>query len=137
MDGQARFDHAIAPEEDEMTTEAKTTTYTFCLDDNPMFCVIFHFVALALSDKSFQVAEATPRVILTLRVPEGLSFQPIKWHEKARSWPVSRSIGKSDMDEGGLSQPLSYSAYQNWVKRLGEETGFVYVLIRIPIFLIN
>lgn len=45
-----------------------------------MFCVISHFLALALSDRAFLVAEATPRVILTLRVPEGLNWQPMKWH---------------------------------------------------------
>ncbi|KAG8531641.1 uncharacterized protein KY384_003272 [Bacidia gigantensis] len=104
-------------------------TYTFFVDNNPMFCVISHIVALACDDEAFRFPKTTPRVVFTLGVRPGLNCQPIQWHDDMKDQPVfcaSSCPGRGKGKE--LHESLPYSRYQEWVKRLGEETGFVQVL---------
>ena len=92
--------------------------------------MISHIVALAYDDEAFLVLSITPRVVFTLGVRPGLSCQPIQWHEEIKDKPVlpaSRSPEREKDKEP--HEPLPYDQYQEWVKRLGEETGFVQVLI--------
>jgi hypothetical protein len=94
-----------------------------------MFCVISHIVALACNDGAFRVPDITPRVVFTLGVRPGLNCQPIQWHEAMKDQPVFRASSSSDHANGTEpNEPLPYGRYQEWVKRLGEETGFVQVL---------
>ncbi|KAL9040656.1 MAG: hypothetical protein Q9214_004396 [Letrouitia sp. 1 TL-2023] len=104
-------------------------TYTLFIDDNPMFCVISHIVALAYDDEAFRVPNVTPRVLFTLRVRPGLNSQPIQWHDEMKDKPVFRTSSSPGRGKGQqLYEALPYGRYQEWVKRLGEETGFVQVL---------
>ena len=99
------------------------------MDNNPLFCVISHIVALACDDEAFLVPSITPRVVFTLGVRPGLNCQPIQWHEKIKDKPVFRASSPPEREKGNeVYKPLPYSRYQEWVKRLGEETGFVQVL---------
>jgi len=94
-----------------------------------MFCVISHIVGLACNDKAFGFPGTTPRMVFTLGVRSGLNCQPIQWRNEMLDVPIFRLLNPSDQGKGEKSDgPLPYSRYQNWVKRLGEETGFVQVL---------
>ena len=91
--------------------------------------MISHIVALACDDGAFLFPDVTPRVVFTLGVRPGLNCQPIQWHEDIKDKPVFRVCNSPDREKGQEScEPLSYGRYQGWVKRLGEETGFVQVL---------
>jgi len=75
------------------------------------------------------VPSITPRAVFTLGVRPGLNCQPIQWHEEMKEKPVFRASSSPDRENGKEPhEPLSYGRYQEWVKRLGEETGFVQVL---------
>ena len=91
--------------------------------------MIFHIIALACDDKVFLVLSITPRVILTLEVRPGLNCQSIQWHEEIKDKSVFRASSCSKREKGYEAyQSLSYDRYQEWVKHLEEETGFVQVL---------
>lgn len=88
--------------------------------------MISHIVALACDDRAFRVANITPQAIFTLGVRPGLNCQPIQWHEGIKEQPVFRAPPSTRQNQGEDSDdPLPYGRYQEWVKRLGEETGFV------------
>ena len=99
------------------------------MDNNPFFCVVSHLVALACDDEAFLVPIITPRVVFILGVRPGLNCQPIQWHEEMKDKPVFRASSSPEREKDkDLYEPLPYGRYQGWVKRLGEETGFVQVL---------
>ena len=94
-----------------------------------MFCVISIIVGLACNDKAFRFPHTTPRLVLTLGVRPGLNCQPIPWRDEMLDVPIFRLLGSSDQGTGRKADgPLPYGLYHGWVKRLGEETGFVQVL---------
>ncbi len=99
------------------------------MDNNPIFCVISHIVALACDDSAFRVPDTNPRVVFMLGIRPGLNCLPIQWHEAMKEKPVFRASSSPSRGKGEEpDKPLPYSRYQEWVKRLGEETGFVQVL---------
>lgn len=99
------------------------------MDENPIFCVISHIIALACNDKAFLFPNITPRTVLTLGVRQGLNCQPIQWHDGVKDWPLFRaSNNPGRRKDPEPCKALSYGKYQGWVKRLGQETGFVQVL---------
>ncbi|KAL9124214.1 MAG: hypothetical protein Q9217_006433 [Psora testacea] len=115
---------------DKKTGEVALTlkTYTFFIDTNPLFCVISYIVCLACDDDAYAFADMTPGTVLTLGVRKGLNCQPIPWKEDIIGIPVFRAAVQTD--NGRRTSPdeaLSYGRYHEWVKRLGEETGFVQV----------
>ena len=59
------------------------------MDENPIFCVISHIVALACDDEAFRFPGITPRMIFTLGVRAGLNSQPIQWHDPRRPRELS------------------------------------------------
>ena len=94
-----------------------------------MFCVISHIVGLACHNQAFLSSDITPQVVFTLGVRPGLNCQPIPWRDDIKDQPVFRTSSFTDgKDRTELCAPLPYGQYQKWVKRLGEETGFVQVL---------
>lgn len=66
----------------------------------------------------------SPQAIFALQVREGLSCQRIPWNAQMKDQPVFHTPNTHDQAEQSY-QPLAYHRYQGWVKRLGEETGFV------------
>lgn len=94
-----------------------------------MFCVISHIVGLACDDQAFLLSDVTPQVVFTLGVRPGMYCQSIPWRDDIKDQPVFRT-SKSTPGKDGRERyaPLPYGQYQKWVKRLGEETGFVQVL---------
>ncbi|KAL9130762.1 MAG: hypothetical protein Q9175_006943 [Cornicularia normoerica] len=106
-----------------------TKTYTFFLDNNPIFYVISHIVGLACNDKAFRFLEITPRMVLTLGVRPRLNCPPIQWRDEILDVPIFRLLSSSKQGEDEKpDEPLPYSLYHGWVRRLGEETGFMQVL---------
>ncbi len=68
-------------------------------------------------------------MVLTLGVRPGLNCQLIQWRTEILDVPVFRLLNPTEQGNDEKSDgALPYSQYQNWVKRLGEETGFVQVL---------
>jgi len=86
-------------------------------------------VSLACNDKAFRFPDTTPRIVLTLGVRPGLNCQPIQWRDEMLDVPIFHLVGSLDQGTGRKPKgPLPYGLYHGWVKRLGEETGFVQVL---------
>ncbi|KAL9606938.1 MAG: hypothetical protein Q9167_008095 [Letrouitia subvulpina] len=112
-----------------LTSLLRRKTYTFLVDDDPIFYVIAHIVALACNDEAFRLPGITPRTIFTTGVRAGLNCQPIQWHDDMKDKPVFCVANgpRPRMGQEGY-EALPYGRYQEWVKRLGEETGFVQVL---------
>ena len=99
------------------------------MDNNPCFRVISHIVALACDDEAFLVPSITPRVVFTLRIRPGLNCQPLQWHEEIKDNPVFRASSSPEREKDKVPhEPLPYGRYEEWVKRLEEETGFTQVL---------
>lgn len=94
-----------------------------------MFYVISHIVGLACNDQAFRFPETTPRMVLTLGVRSGLNCQPIQWRKEMLDVPIFHTLCSLEEANGMKpEEPLPYGLYHGWVKRLGEETGFVQVL---------
>ncbi|MCJ1250100.1 hypothetical protein MMC30_007326 [Trapelia coarctata] len=104
-------------------------TYTFFIDTNPLFCIISHIVSLACDDDAYVAPDITPGKVLRLGVREGLNCQPIPWKPNTMDTPVFRTpVQTAKGTQTSPEEALTYSKYHEWVKRLGEETGFVQVL---------
>ena len=95
----------------------------------PVFCVISHIVALAFHDEAFGVAAMTPQNLFDLGVRPGMKRQQIPWRDDVGERPIF-CAPTATCATGNEDQVLAlpYHLYQGWVKRLGEETGFVKVL---------
>ena len=104
-------------------------SYTFNVDDNPAFCLVSHFIALASYDKAFAVQRLTsPSLLFGLKLTNN-RCTPIPWAGEKLSTPVFRPIVKSgDESYISASKCLPYNSYHKWVKRLGEDLGFPEVL---------
>lgn len=91
--------------------------------------MISHIVGLACDDDAYALPDMMPGTVLTLGVREGLNCQPIPWKEDIMDVPVFHAPGQTGKGmPTSLDEALPYSKYHEWVKRLGEETGFVQVL---------
>lgn len=94
-----------------------------------MFCVISHIMGLACNDKAFRIPETPPRMVLTLGGRPSLHCQPIEWRDEMRDVYIFHLLSSPRQVKGREpGEPLPYSLYHGWVKRLGEEAGFVQVL---------
>ena len=63
-----------------------------------------------------------------LGVRNGLNCQPIPWKEDTLDVPVFRlPVQTTQGFQISPDTALPYDKYHDWVKRLGEETGFVQV----------
>ena len=103
--------------------------YTFFVDDNSIFCVISHIIALACNNKAFLFLNIISRTMFTLGVRPSLNCQPIQWHGDVKDQPLFRAFSNPGRrKDPELREALSYGKYQEWVKRLREEIGFVQVL---------
>ena len=98
-----------------MTLPLHRKTYIFFIDDNLIFCVISHIVALACDDQAFLFSEITPRVVFTLGVRPGLNCQPIPWRDDIKDKPVFRTSSFTYRKDGKeLYESLPYGQYQKW-----------------------
>lgn len=112
-----------------ITNLAISKSYTFNVDDNPAFCIVSHFIALAFHDGAFAARGLTsPDLLFDLSLTNN-KCTPIPWKEEKLSTPIFRPIEESG-DEAHVSarQSLPYQTYHAWVKRLGEDLGFPEVL---------
>ena len=61
-----------------------------------------------------------------LGVLKGLNYQSIPWKEDILNVPLFRtSMQTARGCATSADTALSYEKYHEWIKRLGEETGFV------------
>jgi hypothetical protein len=65
-------------------------TYTFNLDDNPMFCIITHIASLAFDDDAFVPALVSPEQLFRLRAKRGEGCLPIPWKKEWLDKPIFR-----------------------------------------------
>ena len=108
--------------------QACRKTYTFFIDTNPLFCIISHIISLACDDDAYLFPNINPKTVLTLGVLKGLNCQPIPWKEDILDVPLFRAPVQSSRGCAiAADTALSYDKYHEWIKRLGEETGFVQV----------
>jgi Protein of unknown function (DUF3435) len=90
--------------------------------------MISHIISLACNDDAYLAPTMTPGKVLTLGVRKGLNCQPIPWKEEMQDVPVFRVPVQTPKGSGtSPDTALPYEKYHEWVKRLGEETGFVQV----------
>ena len=111
-------------------TQSLRKTYTFNLDDNPIFCIVTHIVSLAFDDSAFGPPDLdSPEVLFRLRARRERGCQPIPWRGDMLDLPVFRRAVASK--EGVKTSPdkvLTYNVYQSWVRRLGEALGYLQTL---------
>jgi hypothetical protein len=105
-------------------------TYTFNLDDNPVFCLITHIVGLAFDDEAFAAPDlVSPEILFRLKARGESGCQQIPFKRDILDTPVFRRAVKTK--QGVQTSPtagLIDSIYQSWVKRLGEALGYVQTL---------
>jgi hypothetical protein len=104
-------------------------TYTFNLDDNPLFCIISHINSLAFDDEAFGVPGlVSPGQLFRLRA-KNKGCQPIPWKEEMLDIPIfRRPIATKQGVQTSPDKPLTYHKYHPWVKRLGEALGYLQTL---------
>ncbi|KAJ9609280.1 hypothetical protein H2204_015587 [Knufia peltigerae] len=105
-------------------------TYTFNLDDNPIFCVTTHIVSLAFDDSAFGPPDLkSPDILFRLRARREKGCQPIPWSKEMLDVPIfRRAIATKEGVETSPDRALTYNVYQAWVKRLGEALGYLQTL---------
>ena len=111
----------------------RSKTYTFTLDNNPFFCVPSHFIALAQNDDAFaQLPNGSllpTERLFAMGVRPGLNSEPIPFRPELKNVPLFRtSIQTRHGIETSPDTALAYAKYNEWLKRLGAETGFTQVL---------
>lgn len=112
-----------------ITKSSVSKSYTFNVDDNPAFCIVSHFIALAFHDGAFAARGLnSPDLLFGLSLTNN-KCTPIPWKEDKLSTPVFRPIeGFGDEAHVSASKSLPYNTYHAWVTRLGEDLGFPEVL---------
>ena len=105
-------------------------TYTFNLDDNPMFCVITHIVSIAFDDEAFGAPGLTsPEILFQLQARHSKGCQPISWKEDMLDVPIFRRVcATKDGVKTSPDKVLPYNVFQGWIKRLGEALGYLQTL---------
>ncbi|KAL6240254.1 hypothetical protein RBB50_012849 [Rhinocladiella similis] len=105
-------------------------TYTFNLDDNPIFCVITHVVSLAFDDSAFGPPDLkSPNILFRLRARREKGCQPIPWRKDMLDVPIfRRALATKEGVKTSPDKALTYNVYQAWVKRLGEALGYLQTL---------
>ncbi|KAK4934372.1 hypothetical protein LTR10_024348 [Elasticomyces elasticus] len=105
-------------------------TYTFNLDDNPIFCVITHIVSLAFDDSAFGPPDLnSPDVLFRLRARRDKGCQPIPWRKDMMDVPIfRRAVATREGVKTSTDKVLTYNVYQAWVRRLGEALGYLQTL---------
>jgi hypothetical protein len=113
-----------------MLTRSDRKTYTFNLDDNPIFCIITHLVSLAFNDSAFAPPDLdSPEVLFRLRARRENGCQRIPWREEMTDVPIfRRAIATKEGIRTSADNALTYNVYQTWVKRLGEALGYLQTL---------
>ncbi|KIV81298.1 hypothetical protein PV11_03493 [Exophiala sideris] len=92
----------------------KEKTYTFNLDDNPIFCVITHIVSLAFDDATFRPPDLnSPNVLFRLRARRDKEYQPIPWRKDIMDVPIfRRAIATREGVKTSTDKVLTYNVYQ-------------------------
>jgi len=118
------------PRPDTNVSSLCRKTYTFNLDDNPVFCIITHIVGLAFDDEAFAAAGlVSPEILFRLQAKGESACQQIPFKRDFLDTLVFRRAVKTKL--GVQTSPtagLIDSIYQSWVKRLGEAVGYVQTL---------
>jgi len=105
-------------------------TYTFNLDNNPLFCIITHIIVLAFDDEAFGVPDLiSPDQVFRLRVKRSKGSQSIPWKTDLLDIPLfRRAVATKQGVKTSRDKHLTYSQYNSWVKRLGEALGYLQTL---------
>ncbi|KAJ9601862.1 hypothetical protein H2200_013635 [Cladophialophora chaetospira] len=111
-------------------TISNRKTYTFSLDDNPIFCVVTLICGLAFDDHAYGPTDlVSPRQLFRLRPKPGLSRLSIPWKREMLTIPIfRRSLRGKDGVVMSLDKCLTYNVYHASVVRLGEALGYAEIL---------
>lgn len=113
-----------------MTSDAVCRkTYTFNLDDNPLFCTISHAISLAFDDGALRVPDlVSPEQLFRLRAKRD-GCTPIPWKDEMLDISIfRRAIGAKQVVQTSPDKVLTYNVYHFWIQRLGEALGYLSVL---------
>lgn len=91
-------------------------------EEQPAFCPIMSFLALAFADKAFKANELlNPGDLQRIQISSPLRCQKINWKDSILDTPVLRQVDKS-----GVIQACAwkYSSFQKKLVQLGKATGF-------------
>lgn len=105
-------------------------TYTFNLDDNPVFCIITHLVSLAFDDEAFAAPGlVSPDILFRLKAKGESGCQQIPFkRDRLDTLVFRRALNTKQGVQTSPTASLIDSIYQSWVKRLGEALGYVQTL---------
>jgi hypothetical protein len=88
-------------------------TYTFNLDDNPLFYIISHIISLAFDDEAFGVPDLiSPDQLFRLRAKRDKGCQPIPWKKEMLDISIFRRVIATKQDiQTSPDKPLTDNTY--------------------------
>ena len=101
-------------------------TFVFQGDNDPMFSVLDHLLALATHDQAFEVEAFTrsPMNIFRCEIPEHKSSLALRWKTELLNTPIFRQpIKRAGAWSTSPVQPLKASTWLRYLKRLGINAG--------------
>jgi hypothetical protein len=91
-----------------------------------MFCIISHTASLAFDDDTFVPGLVSSEQRFRLRIKHHQGCQRIPWKKEMLDKPIfRRSTWGKGRSRTSYDLALTYGMYHSWVKRLGEELGYL------------
>jgi hypothetical protein len=106
-------------------------TFVFTGENDPMFCILTHLLALAIHDQAFEVEafRTSPAKIFHCEIPLHKKCLALKWRAEILDNPIFRQPTKSTGVKSASvwstpqTAPLKSSTWLRYLKRLGLNAG--------------
>ncbi|MCJ1422042.1 hypothetical protein MMC32_008411 [Xylographa parallela] len=97
-------------------------------DDDPIFSLLDHFIALAMYDDAFEAESAKDvQNMFWVKMPPSKPSLTLKWKRRVLDLPVFRQPLRGAGECGtSPTEPLHASRWIGYLKRLGQTAGFQY-----------
>ncbi|KAI9763522.1 MAG: hypothetical protein M1839_006442 [Geoglossum umbratile] len=103
--------------------------FIFRFESLPAFCIVSHFLALALNDGAFKRDFNSIEEVFSLEVPANRDVLRLKWKKDKEKQPIFWDVEKTpDGIRVSDSKALPYIKYRDHFVHLGRLAGFEYLL---------